>query len=324
MKNTMKNLRLFKNISIQIGSFATLALVLIATQSCNKDEYRVIDGGEAIPTEKALQDLFAARLSEISSVQLFQANTTLNWTSPKGVVLKITGSCLRKNGNPVTGEVKVLYTEIFDKGNMLTTNKPTMGNTAGEERLLLSGGEFNIVASQDGVLLTTTCPFSLTIPAALTGGSQTAMLPFAGTIKPDGNLVWDQAPTYELLTNIGQGTIAASYQALVPNFGWFNCDKFASYTGNKTTITTNVPSGYGANSAIFLAVKSIPNCLGKTYGQFPVGLDCNIIFITTKDGKFRYAIKPQVLAANHTITFNLSDTTLGTAADLTTAINALP
>ena len=320
----MKNLAFIKNTSIKIGGFATLAFVLFTIQSCNKDEYQVIQGAEAVPTETALKELFDGKLAAISSVQLFQANTTMNWTSPKGVVLNINGSCLRKNGNPVVGEVKVLYTEIFDKGTMLTTNKPTMGNNAGTQQLLLSGGEFNIVASQDGVLLTTTCPFSLTIPAALTGGTQAGMLPFAGTIKPDGNLVWDQAPTYELLTNIGQGPIAATYQALVPNFGWFNCDRFANNTGPKTTITTNVPAGYGANSTIFLAVKSIPNCLGKTYGQFPIGLDCNIIFITTKDGKFRYAIKPQILTANHTITFNLSDTTLGTPAELTTAINALP
>jgi hypothetical protein len=299
---------------------------LYGLYSCNKDEYQVITGEEAIPTNKALQELFDSKLASITSVQLFQANTTLIWTSPKGVNLRIDGNCLRKNGNPVVGEVKVLYTEIFDKGNMLTTNKPTIGNNGGTQQLLVSGGEFNVVASQDGVLLTTTCPFSLTIPTALTGGTQTGMLPFVGTIDTNKNLLWDQAPpAYELITNTGNPPAStANYTALIPNFGWFNCDRFYASTGPKTTITTNVPSGYGSSSAIFLAVKSIPNALGKTYGQFPVGLDCNLIFVTTKDGKFRYAIKPQVLTANHTVTFNLSDTTLGTATELTTAINALP
>lgn len=51
-------------------------------------------------------------------------------TSAKGVKLNINGDCLTKNGNPVTGEVNIEYIELFDKGNMLVTNKPTMGLTA--------------------------------------------------------------------------------------------------------------------------------------------------------------------------------------------------
>lgn len=320
----MKNLNLFKYKLNQFVCFATLTAVTLTATSCNKDEYKVVEGPEAIPTEQALKNLFAGKTASISKVLSFDAATILNWTSPKGVKLSIQGSCLRKNGNPVVGEVKVFYIEIFDKGAMLTTNNPTMGNNAGEQNLLTSGGEFNVLAEQDGVQLTTTCSFLMTIPAALTGGTQTGMLPFQGSFV-NGNLSWDVAPpTFELLTNIGQGTIAANYQALVPKFGWFNCDRFYNNPNPKTSITTSVPAGYGANSTIFLAVKSIPNSLGKTYGKFPIGLECSIIFVTTKDGKFRYAIKPQVLVADHNVSFSLSEMTLGTADQLEAAINALP
>jgi hypothetical protein len=322
----MKKTQFMKKPIRKIGFLTAIAFALFAIQSCNKDEYEVINNGEAIPTGQALKNLFDGKLASISNVQLFQANTTLNWTSPRGVQLTINGSTLRKNGNPVVGEVKVLYTEIFDKGNMLTTNKPTMGIVAGEQQLLVSGGEFNIVATQDGVPLTVTSPYSLVIPTSLTGGTQTGMLPFVGTIATDGNLTWSQPLTlYELITNTGNPPASTgNYSALLSGFGWFNCDRFYNATGPKTTITANVPAGYGSSSALFLAVKSIPNSLGSTGGQFPVGLDCHLIFVTTKDGKFRYAIKPQILTAGHTVTFSLSETILGTPAELTTAINALP
>lgn len=318
-----KNARL----SVKYSGAAILLLVLLCSsifllQSCNKDEYEVIKGTEALPTPQALQALFDNQEASQATVLTFDAAASLNHVSPRGVKLIINGSCLRKNGNPVVGQVKVKYIEIFDKGNMLSSNKATMGLSGADKELLYSGGEFFIQAYQEDVKLTTTCTFSLNIPTSLTGGTQTGMLPFAGTIDAAGNLLWEQAPTYELLT-LTQST-NPSYQALLPAFGWFNCDRFGSTPGPKTTITVNVPAGYGAISSVFVAVKSIPNTLGKAYGKFPVGLDCNIIFVTEKDGKFRYAIKPQVLVANHQVTFDLSETTLGSAAQLTTAINALP
>lgn len=312
----MKNLKIKNYLKIS----GLLLFVVLSLQSCNKDEYEII--GDDIPTPQALKSLFDEDLASKIIIQTFNASGTLNFVSSRGVKLTINGSCLRKNGNPVVGEVKIKYVEIFDKGNMLTTNKPTLGSTGGNKELLYSGGEFLIEAYQEDVLLTLSCPFLLEIPTSLTGGTQTGMLPFAGTIDANGDLSWEQATTYELITNVQAATPV--YAALIPSFGWFNCDKFATTPGPKTTITANVPAGYGANSGIFLSVKTFPNALGKSYGQFPVGLDCYLIFVTEKDGKFRYAIKPQVLTAGHQVTFDLSETTLATPAELTSAINALP
>jgi hypothetical protein len=319
----MKKLKLFRLDSLNV--LKTTFLVVITTfsiQSCNKDQYEEIKGEELVPTSKALRTLFDNKEASLINVLTFNANSSLNYLSPKGVKLRITGSCLRKNGNPVTGEVKVKYIEIFTKGDMLAANKPTLGNLNGNKELLSSGGEFLIEAFQGDVKLTLSCPMSLEIPTSLTGGTQTGMQAFTGTIDANGDLGWEQATTFELVTNT-QATTPV-YAVLIPTFGWFNCDKFSGTPGPKTTIVANVPAGYGANAGVFLSVKAFPNQLGKSYGQFPVGLDCYLIFVTEKDGKFRYAIKPQVLTANHQVTFNLSETMLATADELTTAINALP
>ena len=316
----MKHLKKITKIKNYVKVFLLSLVLSTSLQSCNKDELTVIN--DDVPTTQALNNLFDSKLASITTIQTFDASTTLNYVSPKGVKLTLVGSCLRKNGNPVTGQVKVKYIELFDKGTMLTTNKPTLGVLAGNKEILYSGGEFFIEAYQEDVLLTLSCPFSLEIPTSLTGGTQSGMLPFKGTIDAEGNLSWEQATTYELVTNIQAATPV--YAALIPNFGWFNCDKFASVTGPKTTITANVPAGYGANSGIFLSVKTFPNALGKSYGKFPVGMECYLIFITEKNGQFRYAIKPQTLTADHQVTFDLSETTLATPDQLTTAINALP
>ena len=319
----MKNLKFKGSYAIRaLQSFVILTFTILCLQSCNKDEYEVIENGEAIPTSAALKTIFNEKEASLTNVVIFDAGSTLNYTSPRGVILTINGSCLLKNGNPVTGDVKVSYIEIFDKGDMLTSNRPTLGNVSGNKELLISGGEFYIQATQEGVPLTLSCPMSLDVPTSITGGTQAGMLPFAGIIGANDDLAWDQATTYEFVTNTQAAT--PIYSTLIPSFGWFNVDKFAGNPGPKTTITANVPAGYGANAGIFLAVKTFPNSLGKSYGMFPIGLDCFIIFVTEKDGKFRYAIKPQVLTANHQVTFSLSETTLATAAELTAAINALP
>jgi hypothetical protein len=65
-------------------------------------------------------------------------------TSAKGVSITINGNALTKNGSPVTGPIDITYVEIFDKGSMLVTNKPTMGIMAdGKHAMLKSGGEFS-------------------------------------------------------------------------------------------------------------------------------------------------------------------------------------
>lgn len=319
----MKNLNKITKFKNYVKTFSLVIIVSVSLQSCNKDEYTVI--GDGLPTTAGLNNLYDGKLASITTIQTFDASTTLNYTSPKGVKLTINGSCLRKNGNPVTGEVKVKYIELFDKGTMLTTNKGTMGTNAAEKNLLVSGGEFYIQAYQEDVLLTLSCPFTLQIPTELTGGPDAAMLPFKGTINSEGDLIWDQSPTAELFIAPVQGTPNFNYNAILDGFGWFNCDRFYNNAGPKTLITTFVPSGYGnGNSDVFLVVKTIPNSLGKTFGQFPVGLDCFLVFVTEQSGKYRYAIKPQTLTADHQATFNLSDTTLGTKEELTAAINALP
>jgi hypothetical protein len=310
--------------------FKTLAILffgIILFSSCSDDSSS--SNNDAVASNQEFKTLFDQALESKAQTATFDSGTTFTFTSNKGVKLIINGTCLRKNGNPITGNVDLKFVELFDRGEMLTTNKPTTGiNSSSEKQLLVSGGEFYINVTQNGAALTMICDMNLKVPTSLSGGTDAAMAPFTGIIGSDNNLSWNQSSGVELAVATSGGTSQPAqtvYNVLLKDFGWFNCDRFYSITGPKTSITSYIPQGYGnGNSAIYIAVKSIPNSLGYTYGQFPVGMECYLIFVTAKDGNFRYIIKPSTLAAAHQVTFTLAEAVSGSEAQLKAALNALP
>ncbi|HJR99374.1 MAG TPA: hypothetical protein VJ780_00450, partial [Flavobacterium sp.] len=155
----MKN---FKTIGL-------LFLVAVSLISCDDSD----DNQQMPATAAEFADVRQSALDKITQEFTITAEdgaTTL--TSENGVKITINGNCLTKDGNPVTGDVDIEYVEIFNKGNMLVTNKPTMGIMPdGKRSLLISGGEFFIKATQNGKELATSCNISLQVPTDLTDGA---------------------------------------------------------------------------------------------------------------------------------------------------------
>lgn len=322
----------FKTVSL-------LFLLLISIVSCDTN-----DGDDITimpPTSAAFKSISEKGIKR--NTQKFTATAgkgMISITSAKGVKLNINGDCLTKNGNAVTGQIDIEYIELFDKGNMLVTNKPTMGITAdGKKNLLISGGEFFIKATQGGVELQTSCQMSMIVPATLTNGLDNAMTLWNGVINEDGELAWREAKDGTDGGN-GKGGVqgeGTNYYVTFGNFGWTNVDRFYSDPRPKTTILADAPEGYdNNNSAIYLSYDGEgTNALAKLdtytaaglfsehYGQIPIGLQCHVIFVTEDNGQWRYAIKAVTVAANDVYTFTLAETTVGTEAQLVAAINAI-
>jgi len=264
-------------------------------------------------------------------------------TSAKGVIITLNGNTLTKNGSPVTGAIDITFIELFDKGNMLITNKPTMGVMAdGKKSLLKSGGEFFIKASQGGVDLVANGSIQLQVPANLTGTIDTGMLFWAGDITTDPeNLAWVNPRNAAGTGGQKDGNVdfkQNTYNVSFGNFGWTNVDKFYSDPRPRTTILAEVPTGYdNTNSAIYLSYDGEgTNALAKLdtynsttkqfsehYGQIPIGLACHVIFATEDNGNWRYAIKAVTVAAGDVYTFTLGETTVVTEAQMVAAINAI-
>lgn len=318
----------FKKIGLLVIAMTTFA-------SCDNSD------GEDIkispPTSEAFKSISEKGVKRnTQNFTMTAGNGVVTLTSAKGVKLYINGDCLTKNGNPVTGQVDIEYIELFDKGNMLVTNKPTMGITAdGKKNLLISGGEFFIKATQGGVELQTSCSMNMIVPTALTNGFDNLMTLWTGVIDEDGDLAWKDARGADGKGGVqGEGN---NYYVTFGNFGWTNVDRFYSDPRPKTTLLVDVPDGYNnTNSAVYLSYDGEgTNALAKLdtftaeglfsehYGQIPIGLACHIIFATEDNGNWRYAIKGVTISANAVYEFNLAETTVGTEAQLVAAINAI-
>lgn len=315
----------------KIGQLFLLGLL---AASCSKNDDG--DSPDYVPSASA----FAALREEALDTQTFTFNAedgATTFTTAKGVQFTINGNCLTQNGNPVTGQVVVEYAEFFDSGTMLVTNKPTVGRLPnGDLSLLISGGEFYINATKNGQQLAISCPMQVIIPVNLTGGADTGMSLWDGTVDEDGNLEWDEQDRANGVN--GVFVEGPNYYAYFSNFGWTNVDRFYNDPRPKTTILAEAPSGYDfENSAIYLHYDGEGSSLAKLdtfnpatnqfsehYGQIPVGLQCHVIFVTEDNGQWRYAIKSVTIAANDVYVFTLAETTVGTEAQLIAAINALP
>jgi hypothetical protein len=324
-----------KNLKNILGTFLMTALLLT---SCTKN-----DDNDIIirPTAQDFKNLKEAALE--NQTQNFQFNVedgSVTLTSEKGVQIHINGACLTLNGNAITGQVDLEFIELFEKGSMLVTNKPTMGTLPnGDKALLISGGEFLVNATQNGAALETTCGFQMQIPSDLTGGTDNDMILWEGRIDEDDNLTWDEdkrdGPNGQGGGVFGEGN---QYYGFFQSFGWSNVDRFYSDPRPKTTILVGVPEGYdNANSSVYISYDgedaglanldtydAVSGLFSEHYGQIPIGLECHIIFATEDGDNWKYAIKTVTIVENGVITFTDGETSVATEAQLTTIINGLP
>ena len=320
--------------------FAMLFALTLTFMSCDSNDDN--DGANTPPTAQEFNAIRQIALDNLTqNFQINAANGTTTWTSAKGVELDINPSCLTLNGNPVTGLIDVEYVEIFDGGEMLVTNKTTMGKLPnGDMAMIITGGAFYINATQNGQQLTLGCGMNLRIPANLTAPDPNMIL-WDGTINAAGDLIWEEQDGNGAGQNgvFLEGTgITTIYYAFFNSFGWTNVDRFYNHSGPKTQILAGVPAGYNyENSAVYLHYDGEGNALAKLdrydeatelftehYGQIPVGLACHIIFASEENGQWRYAIKSVTISDNAVYSFTMSETIVGSEAQITAAINALP
>lgn len=332
---TIKSINM-KNLKMYLCLVASVTLFLV---SCADDD----DASNPItpPTSQEFSSIKEVALENLTQTfDLTIDNTgSITFTSENGVVGTIYSSCLEIGGLPVTGEVTVEFVELFDRGNMLLTNKPTMGkHLDGTLEMLVSGGAFYVNVSQNGVDVdANNCGFNLQIPASLTGGIDNDMTLWYGTIDEDDNIVWENAEETPGQEG-GIEFLSETYWAFSSQFGWSNVDRFYSDPRPKTTIYVDAPNGYTpTNCAIFLSYDgeetglarldtydSVTTLFSEHYGLIPIGLECHVIFVSENNGQWVYAIKPYTVVEDGVLTINASDLNTITEAGLAALINDLP
>ncbi len=288
----------------------TLAFMFLAGfSSCKKSSSNT---GTDIPTDATkFNALMDAGFKSLLQTATFDAsNTSYVYTSPKGTAVFIDGSCLRKNGNAVTGTVKLEFFEAYEFSDMIIANKAVMGlNSSGKLEPLITGGQYYINVSQDGVNLTTNCSVSIETSANHTGGYDSEMVGWTGYFDK-GNLLWKEDP--QVAINGAKGEVGSFYNIEIPGFGWFNCDKFMGDSRPKTDLNVTVPSSYVDASYVYVIIKGEPYTMGlASYGQWPIGAELYLIFVTESSGNYKWEMKEITVQNNMSIAFEVKKTTIG-------------
>lgn len=308
------------------------------------------------PNAASFLNLREQALSGITQTVLFKAEDGLHFVSERGAVLDIgAGDLFDEQWNTVFGDVVLSFVEIYDRGNMVATNKALMGYDDGGNLLpLVTGGQFLIEVRQGDQVLKPGSHYNLSVPAEHTGGIDTDMLLWQGEINADGNLVWEEVSTDpvdggevdEEGNPIGGGILVAginadqqdqTYDIFFGSFGWTNVDRFTYDSRPKTKIRVVVPIDYNnGNASLYLAYEDQPYLLAQLdeyypggnyftehYGFVPIGINLHVIFVSESAGKYVYTIKQVAVGENQLITISEGDLITGVEEELVSEINSL-
>lgn len=255
-----------------------IALVLFTLTSCKKDFNSSRSGGLNLSD---FNSKFTVAAQSFNGV----AGTAFSITGTKGIKIDFPANAfLDANGNPVSGNVKLTLKEVLSKRDILLSGKTTESNG----QILISGGEFQILALQNGQLLKLNPAADVVTKVPTTLSTEPMNLfEFLPTVTSDSTWVLNQKARV--------ATVASYYQFSLPNFGWVNCDYFYSNPNPKTTITAS-PSYTGVTPSIkdqraYLIFDNINSVIGLPYqtsigkhqsylNSMPIGLTGKLIIIS--------------------------------------------
>jgi hypothetical protein len=311
-----------KKISLYVLLFSIG--IFIGINACSKRPE------EVNPSDNSLNTYFA---NQKKKTQKFTINANENNViyGSKGTKVSLGGGTLRTmTGQKVTGNVTLELKEVTELSEMIVNNAPTVSNG----QILTSGGEVYVTASQNGAQLKLDDNASFFVSIAAPRGTTDSMNVFTGR-DSSGTIVWTptQADTVNSRVIIpadstqNRWDTSAYYQSLdwaiinkvneyvlkCTQFGWINCDYFASYpfvcrliaacdTLYKTTYTKVFFTIPATNSVVPFYINSNLDFFCNT---IPNNSKLNIAAINYHDGKYYVAIKHHVM--NCGLNFNIAD-----------------
>lgn len=322
---------------IQIAFFICIS-ILIA--SCKKTDEKIAQ--VTTPNINKLNELREIVLISNSLEKVIDTDEGISFTTQKGTEVTIyPNTMVDSDDNPFSGSIKLNIIDLFDRGTMAVTNKALMAkDNQGNIVPLITGGQiFTSITSNNNIAKVGFGNFyNVKIPSVNTGGIDTDMLAWKGTINEDDNLIYEQVDPWSHDVIFSTPSInIGTYDLHLSKFGWFNIDKFYTYQGNTTKIKVKVPTIYNkTNSSIYVTYKAEPEVLAQlpafdnttstfteNYGFSPIGIVTNIIFISESNGNFAYTIKQFTTQNNQEVEIQLEDVQEISAADLINRINNL-
>ncbi|MDB5257285.1 MAG: hypothetical protein JWM14_1980 [Chitinophagaceae bacterium] len=273
--------------------------------------------------------------NEVSS-QTFTINTDNSQSSITGDQgTKVTfpkNAFTTSDGTPVTGTVSIELKEIYDKSDMVLSDRPTTS----DGKLLISGGEIFISATANGQELQLDTNTNILIELAQTTTVDTTMGLFTGRVDSSG-FNWTpvaidsstiaRSDTNWINSDPGYYYDPSHYVFAISTLGWINCDRFY-YSPNTTNIHVTCNGEPNDNSTrvylIFNDINSVSQLWANSStfdsGLVPVGEAVTIVAFGIKDNQEYFATKDITVSSELNISLDLAKVS---EADITTALESL-
>lgn len=278
-----------------------LSSALIA---CQRENSFISPGNTSGPT--TLDQLKKASRAS-SEVFTISNAASQNITTSKGTKYYFPNNTfVNTDGSAVTGDVVISVREIITPQEMIFADMPTVSNG----RLLESGGEYNITASQSGRLLKPGPGKFLRIQMPDAGVSMTGMQVFNGVADASGNVNW--------MPNNNQGNVVVGDSSLFSrgslfcdSVNWINCDKLINDpTVEFTVYPGNAPSPDSTNVLVHLTGRNTVVKMNWTQGlsyfksNMVLAIPSTIIGISSKNGQFYASVISSTIQNGQSLTLN--------------------
>ncbi|HLF64971.1 MAG TPA: hypothetical protein VI603_14500 [Saprospiraceae bacterium] len=242
-------------------------LLILVFFGCAEDIDRFVPDPQII-LKGDIDRFFDAARDDISQTTTINIDFPTAVVTPRKTVLIFQPkSLIDAQGNIATGFVDIQILELLTRGEILLYGIPTHSRT----RLLSSGGEFYVTASQNGLPLTLRDGMPVRILTDVTGSTPDERMElFYGELEDndliDSTYTWfeaDNNPDLWSNVDVTEWVALADSQQIITGFGyesfsdsidWINFDVFINIPQNeRTDVCVSLPQEYGnVNTAVFL------------------------------------------------------------------------
>lgn len=299
----------------------TLIVAIFTIISCKKDATpEPVTNTPTTPPPPAglssLNSLFEHKGAQSQNFTIDNINTQII-TGAQGTKITFNpNSFVTFAGAEVTGNINIELKEIYDKKTMLLSDITTNGLLNGQQEPLVSGGEFYVNATQNGIQLKLRQgqKFSAFLPSISV--PDPGMNYFNGSIKPEG-IVWAlNKDTVVLPTS----TSPKGYFVNCDSLRWGNADRFLP-NPNYTSVTLNIAGNYDPSEIKAYVWYDNVKTVWSFWKHFNTatnvfsdnhtasGLPAHFIVVSFKDGKLYTAVLGTTITTNATYNLTLSETT---------------
>lgn len=217
-------------------------------------------------------------------------------------------------GKDVIGEVQVVIKEVWQKADMILSNRLTTS----EDRLLETGGQFCIEATQNGMPLQLSLPIAVELPVTQQLTNPLAARLYAGSIS--GALTATTRKVFDWKLLVDRKLLVKNingrkyYSFYITDLNWFACSHLQSRRIARTMVSARCisPMEDSEEQAAFLVFKNLHSAV-RMYPGFncftalnvPLNQAATVVMLVFQQGIWFYGTHPIEKTASQIVSIKI-------------------